>query len=49
MPGLQRCDLSVFTWLQQLHIIACQMRQLPASIALLTDLSTLDLSFNRFK
>jgi Leucine-rich repeat (LRR) protein len=47
MADLQRFDLSVCTWLQQLHIITCRMRQLPTSIGLLTDLAELDLSFNR--
>jgi Leucine-rich repeat (LRR) protein len=48
MADLQRFDLIVCTWLQQLHIKSCRMRELPASIALLTDLLELDLTFNRF-
>jgi hypothetical protein len=48
VDGLERFDLSVCTWLCQLHINRCQMRQLPSSIALLTDLVELDLSYNRF-
>jgi Leucine-rich repeat (LRR) protein len=45
---VDRFDLSVCTWLRQLHTNHCQMRQLPSSITLLTDLEELDLNFNRF-
>jgi Leucine-rich repeat (LRR) protein len=48
MADLQRVDLSVCTWLQQLSINHCQMFELPSSIALLTDLVELDLRDNRF-
>jgi Leucine-rich repeat (LRR) protein len=44
---MERFDLSVCTWFRQLHINRCQMCELPSSIALLTDLKELDLSFNR--
>jgi Leucine-rich repeat (LRR) protein len=46
--GVERFDLSVCTWLQQLSINGCQLYELASSIGLLTDLMELDLSNNRF-
>jgi hypothetical protein len=46
--GVQRFDLIACTWLQQLYINHCDMRQLPSAIALLTDLLELDLTYNQF-
>jgi Leucine-rich repeat (LRR) protein len=45
--GLERFDLSICTWLQQLSINQ-QMVEFPSSIALLIDLMELNLSSNRF-
>jgi Leucine-rich repeat (LRR) protein len=45
--GLERFDLSICTWLQQLSINE-HMVEFPSSIALLIDLMELNLSSNRF-
>jgi Leucine-rich repeat (LRR) protein len=48
VDGLERFDLSLCPWLHQLSITSCWLYELPSSIALLTDLMELDMSFNRF-
>jgi hypothetical protein len=45
---VEHFDLIVCTWLHQLSINECWLCELPSSIALLTDLMELDLSFNQF-
>jgi hypothetical protein len=45
---VEHFDLIVCTWVHQLNIVDCWMCELPSSIALLTDLTALDLSRNQF-
>jgi Leucine-rich repeat (LRR) protein len=47
MPIDYKIDLSVCTWLHRLTIVDCDIKQLPPSISMLTDLNQLELHNNR--